>query len=108
MAAAPQTGPACEAGVSAAFHPAFWRPGLAPPSGRRLSSRGRRYSDGRHASAHALGQPAYRAGTAGVPVYRVDLNRADHAALLQLPGVGDNLATRIEDCRSTHGLSPCG
>jgi competence protein ComEA len=38
-----------------------------------------------------------------VPVYRVDLNRADHAALLQLPGVGDNLATRIEDHRTTHG-----
>jgi competence ComEA-like helix-hairpin-helix protein len=38
-----------------------------------------------------------------VPVYRVDLNRADHAALLQLPGVGENLATRIEQRRSTHG-----
>jgi competence ComEA-like helix-hairpin-helix protein len=38
-----------------------------------------------------------------VPVYRVDLNRADHAALLQLPGVGENLATRIEERRSTHG-----
>jgi competence protein ComEA len=38
-----------------------------------------------------------------VPVYRVDLNRADHAALLQLPGVGENLATRIEERRATHG-----
>jgi competence protein ComEA len=38
-----------------------------------------------------------------VSAYRVDLNRADHAALLQLPGVGENLATRIEERRSTHG-----
>jgi competence ComEA-like helix-hairpin-helix protein len=38
-----------------------------------------------------------------VPMYRVDLNRADHAALLQLPGVGDNLATRIEERRSAQG-----
>jgi competence protein ComEA len=38
-----------------------------------------------------------------VPMYRVDLNGADHAALLQLPGVGDNLATRIEERRSAKG-----
>jgi competence protein ComEA len=38
-----------------------------------------------------------------VPVYRIDLNHANHAALLQLPGVGDSLATRIEERRSTQG-----
>lgn len=36
-------------------------------------------------------------------VYRVDLNRADRAELLQLPGVGDKLATRIEEYRQEHG-----
>jgi competence protein ComEA len=34
---------------------------------------------------------------------RVELNRADHAALLQLPGVGETTARRIEDYRATHG-----
>ena len=34
--------------------------------------------------------------------YRVDLNRADRAQLLQLPGVGENLARRIEDYRAKH------
>jgi competence protein ComEA len=33
---------------------------------------------------------------------RIDLNRADHAQLLQLPGVGDSLARRIEDYRREH------
>jgi competence protein ComEA len=37
------------------------------------------------------------------PAYRVDLNRAERAELLQLPGVGDNLATRIETYRREHG-----
>jgi competence protein ComEA len=37
-------------------------------------------------------------------VYRIDLNRADRAELLQLPGVGDNLAQRILDYRQEHGL----
>jgi competence protein ComEA len=32
----------------------------------------------------------------------LDLNRADHAQLLQLPGVGDNLAQRIEAYRAEH------
>jgi competence protein ComEA len=32
-----------------------------------------------------------------------DLNQADRAQLLQLPGVGDNLARRIEAYRSEHG-----
>jgi competence ComEA-like helix-hairpin-helix protein len=33
---------------------------------------------------------------------RLDLNRADHAQLLQLPGVGENLARRIEAYRAEH------
>jgi competence protein ComEA len=32
----------------------------------------------------------------------VDLNQADHAQLLQLPGVGENLARRIEAYRAEH------
>jgi competence protein ComEA len=35
--------------------------------------------------------------------YRIDLNRASHAELLQLPGVGEKLAKRIEDHRKKHG-----
>jgi competence ComEA-like helix-hairpin-helix protein len=38
-----------------------------------------------------------------LPVYRVDLNRANHDELLQLPGVGDHMAARIEDFRKEHG-----
>ncbi len=34
---------------------------------------------------------------------RLDLNRADRAALLQLPGIGEGLARRIEDYRREHG-----
>jgi competence protein ComEA len=37
------------------------------------------------------------------PVLRVDLNRADRAELLQLPGVGEKLAERIETYRRDHG-----
>ncbi len=37
-------------------------------------------------------------GTAG----RIDLNHADRAQLLQLPGVGDRTAEHIEDYRSSH------
>jgi competence ComEA-like helix-hairpin-helix protein len=37
------------------------------------------------------------------PAYRIDLNRADRAELLQLPGVGDTLVQRIEDYRREHG-----
>jgi competence protein ComEA len=33
---------------------------------------------------------------------RIDLNRADHAELLQLPGVGETTARRIEDYRAAH------
>jgi competence protein ComEA len=32
----------------------------------------------------------------------IDLNQADHAQLLQLPGVGENLARRIETYRAEH------
>src|SRR5262245_18333609 len=35
--------------------------------------------------------------------YRVDLNRAGRAELLQLPGVGESLAGRIESYRKEHG-----
>jgi competence ComEA-like helix-hairpin-helix protein len=35
--------------------------------------------------------------------YRIDLNRADRPELLQLPGVGDAMAQRIEDYRREHG-----
>lgn len=37
------------------------------------------------------------------PLYRIDLNQADRAELLQLPGVGDALADRLEDYRRRHG-----
>jgi competence ComEA-like helix-hairpin-helix protein len=40
--------------------------------------------------------------TSRAPLTRLDLNRADHAQLLQLPGVGDNLARRIEAYRAEH------
>src|SRR5438309_1664372 len=36
---------------------------------------------------------------AGSMAFRVDLNRADRAQLLQLPGVGESLVRRIEDYR---------
>jgi competence protein ComEA len=35
--------------------------------------------------------------------YRIDLNGADHVELLQLPGVGENLARKIEAYREEHG-----
>jgi competence ComEA-like helix-hairpin-helix protein len=38
-----------------------------------------------------------------VPAYRVDLNQANREELLQLPGVGDRMATRIEDFRKERG-----
>jgi competence protein ComEA len=37
------------------------------------------------------------------PAFRVDLNRADRAELLQLPGVGDSLAGRILEYRQANG-----
>ncbi len=40
---------------------------------------------------------------AATVVYRIDLNEAARAELLQLPGVGDSLAARIEDYRREHG-----
>ncbi len=38
----------------------------------------------------------------GAPAYRVDLNHAPRAELLQLPGVGPSLAQRLEDYRRAH------
>lgn len=37
------------------------------------------------------------------PAYRIDLNHASREELLQLPGVGDHMATRIEDFRKERG-----
>jgi len=38
-----------------------------------------------------------------IPAYRVDLNNANREELLQLPGVGDHMASRIEDFRRQRG-----
>ena len=35
--------------------------------------------------------------------YRIDLNRADHDQLLQVPGIGDRTADKIEAYRQEHG-----
>jgi competence protein ComEA len=35
--------------------------------------------------------------------YRLDLNRADHDQLLQVPGIGDRTAAKIEAYRQEHG-----
>jgi len=35
--------------------------------------------------------------------HRIDVNRADRAELLQIPGIGPNLAERIEEYRRDHG-----
>jgi len=35
--------------------------------------------------------------------YRIDLNRADRAELLQLPGIGEQLASRIDQFRRDYG-----
>jgi competence protein ComEA len=60
-----------------------------------------------------LGWHAYGAGRWGArpttleadaaTAYRIDLNRADRTQLLQLPGVGEGLAGRIEEYRRKHG-----
>src|SRR5262245_32822641 len=39
----------------------------------------------------------------GAPAYQIDLNRAERAELLQLPGVGPQLADRIVQHRHEHG-----
>jgi len=36
-------------------------------------------------------------------VYQIDLNRADRAELLQVPGLGNSLAQRIQEYRNDHG-----
>jgi competence protein ComEA len=35
--------------------------------------------------------------------YRIDLNQADHSQLLQVPGIGDHTAEKIEAFRQEHG-----
>jgi competence protein ComEA len=57
---------------------------------------------------HAYGASRWRARPTALEAdaartYRIDLNRADRAQLLQLPGVGEGLAGRIEDYRRRHG-----
>ena len=47
-------------------------------------------------------RPAELDRTTGL-TYRIDLNRADRAELLQLPGVGPSLAQKIETYRREHG-----
>lgn len=56
-----------------------------------------------YSSSRWAGRPADLERGA-ISAYRVDLNRADHAEFLQLPGVGDGLAERIEEYRREHGL----
>jgi competence protein ComEA len=51
---------------------------------------------------HVIGQARWGARPTEL-TYRVDLNHAGHAELLQLPGVGETLAVRIEDYREEHG-----
>ncbi len=51
---------------------------------------------------HALGQLRWSTRPTEL-TYRIDLNRAGHAELLQLPGVGESLAARIESYRDEHG-----
>lgn len=65
------------------------------------------------AVAILVGRQAYRSSRwatrptevqpGALTAYRVDLNRAEHAELLQLPGVGEGLATRIEEYRRDYG-----
>jgi competence protein ComEA len=38
-----------------------------------------------------------------VTAYRIDLNHAPRAELMQLPGVGESLARRVEEYRVVHG-----
>lgn len=56
-----------------------------------------------YSSSRWAGRPADLERGA-VAAYRVDLNTADHAELLQLPGVGNGLAERIEEYRREHGM----
>jgi competence ComEA-like helix-hairpin-helix protein len=49
-----------------------------------------------------LGSRPTELDTVATPFTKLDLNRADRPQLLQLPGVGDNLARRIENYRVDH------
>ncbi len=59
-------------------------------------------------SVHALAYTRWssrpsRLERTGEHAYRIDLNEADQAELLQLPGIGPHLAERIEAYRREHG-----
>ncbi len=53
--------------------------------------------------AYGIGRWGARPTVLEADAYRIDLNRADRAQLLQLPGVGAGLAGRIEEYRRRHG-----
>jgi competence protein ComEA len=42
-------------------------------------------------------------GRGTLAAYQIDLNRADRAELLQVPGIGSSLAQRIQEYRGEHG-----
>jgi competence protein ComEA len=57
-----------------------------------------------HGRGPASARPAELQAGAADDVFRVDLNRADRAQLLQLPGCGEALARRVLEYRQQHGL----
>src|SRR5262245_24003898 len=56
-----------------------------------------------HGRAPASARPTERAAGGADDVFRVDVNRADRAELLQLPNCGETLARRILEHRQEHG-----
>src|ERR1700730_12295424 len=56
-------------------------------------------------SVHAWGFSRWgaRPGELEIPGYRIDLNAASKAELLQMPGVGESLAERIDSYRREYG-----
>lgn len=54
-------------------------------------------------AVQSFGAWHWRSRPSDLQRYRINLNRADRAELLQLPGVGETLASRIEDHRRKTG-----